>query len=201
MEKFLANNPKLSLFNNKVLAEVLDLTKTVFLAENPRKDLFPMKEYSFFRSFCCHIFELSTLWYFLGGEEESCSVPNYKANCSKVIENDIFVLLQEKWGRQINGGEPFTFVQFYEFLIKNHFFLIGDDRQAICDIYIRRDALKTLMLLSKILPIEKTKRDYRDWMFEQCRPFDGEVSMNNVVNGFRRMGPEYEIVLNIDGLI
>ena len=92
-------------------------------------------------------------------------------------------------------------MQFYEYCIKNNHFLLGKHRQTICDIYIRREALKVLQLLASILPIEKDKYEFRQELFQTCRPFDNEVSQNNIVNGFRSLGSEYELIFNQENLI
>lgn len=56
-----------------------------------------------------------------------------------------------------------------------------NSRQQLCDIYIRRDALRMLQKLDQILPITKETRPYRDELFQNSRPYGDEVSVNNIV--------------------
>lgn len=58
-----------------------------------------------------------------------------------------------------------------------------------------------LQHLERILPIEKDKFDFRQEMFQTCRPFDDAVSQNNITNGFRSLGSDYEMIFNQENLI
>jgi len=62
-------------------------------------------------------------------------------------------------------------------------------RNELSDIYQRKEALEKLQQLEEIMPIQKNDTELIDEIFKACRPYDGEVSINNIVTGFRAAGP------------